>query len=364
MRTLNGSCRVGFLVVVLVLPWSAGGGCGSGKEATDAGLVEDGAGRSETGEGPDGTEADASGAEGRMDLHVPDGGPSDAAADSAVIHLPESPVVPVLLSDSLPAAVEGLAFDGKGSLFLGGVDGKVYRMDAAGNVEAYVDLLPVEEGVLAGTAGLAHGPDGALYVCRYSANRVERVLLGDSPEVEVFLDGIVAPNTLLFDSEGSLWFTSSGSQTDGEPGYVGRLDAEGHPEVVVPDVVYANGLAFSPDGAVLYFTSTDPGSLLKAELDDQGAPGPVEVVCDSKDLAVADGLAVSPDGTVFVAGFGTGTLYAWTGNDLVGVAKDPSGLGIVGIASLAWGQGEGFSPTALYVTNLVKPVLAVVELGL
>jgi len=154
--------------------------------------------------------------------------------------------------------------------------------------------------------------------------------------------------------------TSSGDKE--HAGFVARLAPDKSLEVVVAGIVYANGLALSPDERTLYFTSTDPGSLHAAALDDEGMAGEVLLLADAPELSVADGLAVAADGTLFVAGFGTGRIFAWRNGALTTVAHDPTPPGLMGVASLALGAGPGFSPTALYATNLLQPRLAIIEL--
>ncbi len=288
---------------------------------------------------------------------VPDAGP-----DVPSFELPSSPLEPVLFADELPSTTEGLAFDGKGYMYLSAMDGNVYRADSEGAVEKFAELLPVDEGVNGGCAGIAAGPDDALYVSRFDASRIERVPLADPDGVSVFLNDVDAPNTIVFRPDGSMWFTASGAHNQYQ-GYIGRLAAGAQePEIVLPDVKYANGLAFSPAGDMVYFTSSDPGSLHRVLLDDDGKPGTPELLSDDQLLTIADGLAVAGDGTVFVAGWATGKILAWAGGEIVTVAELPD-KGMLGTASLAFGQGPGFSSTALYATNLVKPQLFVVELG-
>ena len=297
----------------------------------------------------------------RTDLTM-DHVPADLiAADSTdvepvpVLLVPETPLEPQYLTEELPVATEGLAFDGSGNLYLSATDGRVLRVDSSGVAEEYVVLLPVEGGVNPGSAGLTIGPDGSLYVCRYAANRIEKIS-GQPPVVEVFLDTMDTPNTVLFQDDGTFWYTSSGGNVE-YYGHIGRLPVgETVPEVVVDGIVYANGLAFEPDGSALYVTSTDPGSVLRVALDDSGIAGEPEVVVDGADMAIADGLLMAPDGTLLIAGFGTGRLYAWRAGELHIVAED-AGMAMFGVASLAWGAGDGFGDTTIYATNLMKPVV-------
>ncbi len=301
-----------------------------------------------------------------MDVAVGvDAGAMDAVAlfeelvamdDVAVLEWPATPVAATSFIENLPAATEGLVFDGSGRLYLSTTSGKILAVDASGDVVATYALLPLPEGAKEGTAGLAIGPDNGLYVCRYDASRIERLSLTPPHEVTVFLD-IETPNTLLFGPGGDLWFTSSGGHSSFD-GHVGRLKlGAALPEVVINHVKYANGLAFLPDQSALFVTSTDPGQLLRIPLDEFGNPGAAQVLADGPEMAIVDGLAMAPDGTLLVAGFGTGRIYAWRGEELVTLVAPPAGESYFGTASLAFGAGEGFPATTLYFTNLMTPVV-------
>ncbi|MBM4372881.1 MAG: SMP-30/gluconolactonase/LRE family protein [Deltaproteobacteria bacterium] len=288
---------------------------------------------------------------------VPDTAPDLPAGPPWTFVPPPEPLVVEDLAEGLPAATEGLVFDGQGTLYVSAGDGWVYAISPDGSWAPYAELLPVE-GASGDVAGMGRDPAGALYVCRYTAGRIERIVPGDPPVVTVFAEGLDHPNSVAFDPAGVLWYTASGKGA-AQPGHVGRLLTGGVPEPLIPDIVYANGLAFSPGHDRVWFTSTEPGSLLWAPLGPDGLPdGDVVVAAEGPDLLVADGLAVAPDGTVFVAGFGTGRIYAFTADGLLHVAD-----AALGVASLALGAGPGFSPTALYATNLLQPRVVTVELA-
>jgi sugar lactone lactonase YvrE len=285
-----------------------------------------------------------------------------------VIVLPRVPTKMEMLVD-LGVPTEGLAFDGKGNLFLSTTDGRILKVTSALQVQEFVRLLPTDKPSMAGNAGLTLGPDNALYVARYQADRIERVPLNDPSAVTVFLEGMDGPNSLLFDSEGTFWFTASGMDTD--DGFVGRLDAEGNIVRVVEPVVYANGLALTADRKTLYYTSTDPGSVHKVALTEALVAGVPELVSDSANLSIADGLLLVPanqageQGLLFAAGFGMGYVVGFVlniGADMV-VASMPDDAIPVGTASLAWGRGAGFSRTTIYATNLLQNGLYAVDLG-
>jgi len=346
------------------------GACGSSSGGgADSGNTPDGTQQAETteGVGPEGDQ-EATDVAQRADAMLSDRVGADTRAEDGIdadvpgIPRPDAPLTPTLLASDLPASLESLAFDGKGFLFGGTSDGRVVRVAPDGTSTVYADLLPVDAGVNPGTAGVTFGPDGSLYVCRFDASRIERVSMEDPSDVTVWRDDIETPNTILFRDGDTLWYTSSGGHS-GWKGHVGRIRSGQAPEVMVPNVTYANGLAFSPDGTTLYVTSSQPGSVLRAAVLPDGSVEKPEVVADGPDFTVADGLAVAWDGTVLVAGFGAGKIMALQGDVSWTLAADPAGA-LLGVATLAFGAGPGFDASRVYATNLLKPVVLQVGLPL
>jgi sugar lactone lactonase YvrE len=275
--------------------------------------------------------------------------------------LPEQPLAPQLFTDQLPAATEGIVFDGQGNFYLSSTEPRIFKVNAEANVEVFADLPTVEEGVNPGAAGIALSPTGTLFVCRFDADRIDFVPIGEPDAPGIFIEGIDTPNTLLVEEDGAMWYTSSGGHNDWL-GHIGRIPHGGEPEVLLADVTYANGLALSPDRKWLYFSSSQPGSIHRTPIIEDDKLGPPELLSEVEELTVADGLLMGPDGTLFVAGFAAGKILAWRAGLLTPVAATDD-LSLLGTATLAWGKGAGFSPTAIYATNLLKPSIFVIELA-
>ncbi len=284
----------------------------------------------------------------------PDGAVPDAGPDvTPVPALIDAPVVPNVFAD-LQQPSEGLAFDGLGGLYVSR-GAEILRLSPDGASESVGTLPPVPDGAGAGATGMAVGPDGALYVARYDAGRIDRLPL-DGGAATVFLDDAGHPNALTFAADGALWFTDSGSggQADGA---VVRVPPQGTPQRVVDGVTYANGIALDEARGFVWFASTSPGSLHRAPLAADGAVGAPELVSDDDALAVADGLALAPDGAVLIAAFAQGAIYAWTSDGLRLVVHDPDQGRLLGVASLALASGPGFAPTSVFATSLLSPTL-------
>jgi gluconolactonase len=134
------------------------------------------------------------------------------------------------------------------------------------------------------------------------------------------LDGapLVAPNDLVLDAAGGVWFTDFGVQHDtvaaGRPG-VGYVPADGGPaRGAVWGTHQANGIGLSADGAELYVAETHHGRLWAFSVTGPGAvleAGSSTAMHGGRLLHQADGflfdsLAVDPDGWICVATIGPG----------------------------------------------------------
>ena len=188
--------------------------------------------------------------------------------------------------------------------------------------------------------GMALAPDGRLVVCEQGTlttpariTLVDRATGGTEPIVEAF-DGLPlsSPNDVVVARDGSIWFT--------DPSY-GHLQGF-RPEPSLPDQVYRhdprtgkttvaavgfdkpNGLAFSPDGRVLYVGDNGaPHHLLAFDLsDDQSGAG--------RRIAVGtpehpDGLEVDAEGRIY-ASASTGLHVLAPSGDLIGEIRLPGAV--------------------------------------
>ena len=150
-----------------------------------------------------------------------------------------------------------------------------------------------------GPNGIAIGPDGAIYVCnnggaftpvdlgglmlpgpfdptRYIGGRIQRVDIttGEITDLYTECDGhpLRAPNDLVFDESGGMWFTDHGvreERTSDRTGiYYAKADGSLIKEVIFP-VDSPNGIGLSPSGDMLYYAETHAGRVFSRH------PGPV-----------------------------------------------------------------------------------------
>ena len=194
-----------------------------------------------------------------------------------------------------------------------------------------------------GPNGAAIGPDGAIWVCNNGSafEYVERdglLLAGKSDpahqggylqradlstgKVETVFDGFegrrfIAPNDLVFDKQGGLWFTDHGGDGEGVRRYGALYYLEpGGGKLTQPrnSLISPNGVGLSPDEAVVYMADSFLGRIWAFDLAAPGkvastrGRGPGRVLASLPGYQPVDSLAVEADGRVAVATIQTGAV--------------------------------------------------------
>jgi gluconolactonase len=178
-----------------------------------------------------------------------------------------------------------------------------------------------------GPNGAAIGPDGALYVCNSGGmghdgapteiGRIERIDIA-SGKVERLYDScegkeLGAPNDLMFDVDGNIWFTDLGnSGVDGKfygGLYCARPDGSAITRIYGKAISY-NGVGISPDMRTVYVSDTYTARVYAYDRKIEAqtprwvatAPGPV----------MLDSLAMTAAGNVCVATLMPGAITTVT----------------------------------------------------
>jgi sugar lactone lactonase YvrE len=144
-------------------------------------------------------------------------------------------------------------------------------------------------------AGLADGGHVAVEV---EAAEVVSVSVEILPP---FVAGLHQVDSPVFDRDGSLFVTYSGTRGQQVPVSIFRVRPDGARETFSSDIVNPTALAIGPDGH-LYVSSRFAGTVYRLDADGGAEPF-------ATDLGVACGLAFAPDGTLFV-GDRSGTVFA------------------------------------------------------
>ncbi|MFT5692974.1 MAG: D-xylonolactonase [Oceanicoccus sp.] len=202
--------------------------------------------------------------------------------------------------------IEGPVWDAqRGLLFSDVTFGGVFCLASDGTVSSVFEHRR-------GIGGMAIHEDGGLLV---SGRNISYKSFSGIATVTV-LDrnedlGNVGYNDITTDRLGRVYAGSLGSSPvfdDGrEPasGDLYLIDLDGSDRIVAQDIQLSNGLAFSPDGSVLYHSDTRRQTVHCYSVAENGSLGDKEVFAKTE-RGVPDGLVVSEDGAVWVALAGGG----------------------------------------------------------
>jgi gluconolactonase len=182
-----------------------------------------------------------------------------------------------------------------------------------------------------GPNGAAIGPDGALWICNNGGigrtgpgaeGRIERIDLATGRLERVFdaCDGIPleAPNDLVFDADGRVWFTDLGTLRFADYGvesktfgglYTGTPDG-GSIAAIKRGTLSYNGIGLSPGGRHVYCADTFQGRLFRYDARVE-AQEPVYVGSGIGNAGF-DSLAVTAAGNICVATVFTGGITTFT----------------------------------------------------
>lgn len=193
-----------------------------------------------------------------------------------------------------------------------------------------------------GPNGAAIGPDGALYVCNNGGmtrqdipaaergGRIERIDLATGRTERLYERGdhyfLSAPNDLMFDRTGNIWFTDFGTlEPDGKRfGGLYRAKPDGSEIVrVAADAISYNGVGLSPDETRVYVADTFQARIYEfAARPELQTPRLLATVPGHVAL---DSLAMSADGNICVATIG----QTGAGGAITTVAPDGTIVGTV-----------------------------------
>ena len=198
---------------------------------------------------------------------------------------------------------EGLAFDADHNLWAGGELGQLYRINHAGSVVEVVRLGGF-------CLGLTLSREQDLWICNSGLHALQRV--DRSGRVIRSWDSVgdrrvETPNFSVFDQEGDLYFSDSGTWGKAN-GCIYRLRASGQAEYFSGPYAFPNGLALSEDGRFLYIAQSLEDNVVRLPILPDGRAGNPEVYAEGLNR-VPDGLALDIEGNLYVTCYATHHLY-------------------------------------------------------
>jgi gluconolactonase len=240
----------------------------------------------------------------------------------------------------------------------------IMKWTPAGGLSVFrkpIFLREFPDGVQIGTNGLTLDRQGRLIACEHGNRRVSRTeqdgtvtTLADRYEGKRFN----SPNDVVCKSNGDIYFTDPNSVARRNPsdphndfktelGFNGvyRLTAAGKLELLIKDMPYPNGLAFSPDEKKLYIANSRLEKFwMVYNVKPDGTLAEGKKFLDlSRDTgeAVPDGMKVDTAGNVYATGPGGVLVISPRGKHLgtIEVPEIP--------ANCAWGEADG---KTLYIT--------------
>ena len=225
----------------------------------------------------------------------------------------------------------------------------IYRWSPGGGVEVF--RSPSQK-----SNGLVLDGEGRLLIAQHGARRVARLEDGTEVALATAYDGkaLNSPNDLAVHPDGSIYFTDPTWGLEGRPAELGftgvyRLDTEGDIHLLASDLNQPNGIAFSPDLATLYVTTSNERTVVAYDLaDGEVSNGRVFArLTGGAPNDAADGMVVGTDGTLFVAG-----PSGPSESGVVVFAPDGTRLDAVAVpgqtTNVTFGDDDG---RALYITS-------------
>jgi gluconolactonase len=255
---------------------------------------------------------------------------------------------------------EGPLWRPDGTLWFSDVQGNVVRsVTPDGKVTVLIrdagGVSTAPPGSFIGSNGMAEAPDGSVWMVQHTNRQIVRIAPDRTmtPVVSKF-EGkrFNSPNDLVFAKDGSLYFTDPPYgllKQDEDPAKEIKFNgvyrfANGRVQALVRDLNRPNGLAFSPDGKVLYVNNSDAAKnlVMRYDVAADGTLSHGRVFADltSKIDGLADGLKVDAQGNVYTTGPGG----VWV------LSPDGKHLGTIAPPEVPANCGWGEDGKTLYMT--------------
>lgn len=230
------------------------------------------------------------------------------------------------VSDELVELGEGCRWDGANQqlLWVDVLTGRLFCANFDGMKLTTTSIYKVP-GHLTAVAPLEDASQGWIIASNQGFSRLnlngEVVLLA---EPEALHGGLVRMNDGACDPNGRFWAGSMAYEVTPGAGSLYRYDKEGSWTRVLSDVTISNGIGWSPDGRLMYYVDSGPGtvSVMDFELVDGTIANRRTLIAIPPEQGVPDGLCVDQDGYLWIAIWGGGEVRRYSpAGEQVGVVS-------------------------------------------
>ncbi|MDA1090658.1 MAG: SMP-30/gluconolactonase/LRE family protein [Proteobacteria bacterium] len=214
-------------------------------------------------------------------------------------------------NDKLDSFLEGLCFSADGTMYVSDIPyGRIFKVDGQGSFELVVEY----DGEPNGTAFDA---SGKLFI----ADHKHGVITVDVKERTVGFhltrlrrERFRGLNDLVFDRAGNLYFNDQGQSGMQDPtGRVYRLNKDGTVDAVIGTIPSPNGMAFGPNGRLIYVTVTRANQIWRLPIHADGSCTKAGVHLHMQGGSTGpDGIAVDVAGNVLVCQCGTDSAWLFS----------------------------------------------------
>lgn len=263
-----------------------------------------------------------------------------------------------VLADQLDH-VEGVAVHPDGHIWAGGEAGQIYKIAADGG---HVEEVAHTGGFVLGIA--FHPSAEWLAVCDNKQHCVWKYEL-KTRKLSKFAEGadnhqFNIPNYPVFDRQGNLYVSESGAFRQ-KIGQILKFGANGKHEIWhAGPFHFANGLALSPDGDMLYVACTWLPGVERIPIREDGSAGERSVFATLPQTC-PDGLAFDVKGNLYVSCYAPNRIYQVTPQQEVDLLIDDwEGHTLSNPTNIAFG-GPAFDQ--LYTSNLGRHHISQINLG-
>ena len=225
-----------------------------------------------------------------------------------------------------------------------------------------------------GSNGAVVDRDGSVLMAQHAGRRIVRITkdMAITSVIERDAQGrrLNSPNDMVFAADGALWFTDPAF---GLAGFDGSPDKEipyngvyrwkdGQLTAVIVDLPNPNGIAFSPDGRLLYVSNSGPEMFVNIyDVKADGSVGAGRRLISypgPRPGDVPDGLKVDSRGNIWTSGPGGIRIINPQGK-VLGQIRTPD----IAQANIAWGGKDGRTAYITATGNVYRLRLAAPGLG-